>query len=161
MKFRTLLAATAILTGMAGLAGAQSLEDIIKLRQALMNSNEAATKVIVSMLRQQIPYDAAVVAAALTTVSHDNAVFPNFFPVGTETGAETEALPAVWTDMAEFQELSTRMAADAQAAATLASEAGAAVGERGSPEQTAFLAAFKTVADNCTACHEKFRVEKD
>lgn len=150
MKFRTLLAATAIFAGTAGLSGAQTVEDIIKLRQALMNSNEAAVKVIVTMLRNQIPYDAAIVAAALTTVSHDNAVFPNFFPPGTETGAETEARPEIWANMDEFRTLSEKMATDAQAAADVAG------GDR-----QAFLAAFKVVSDNCNACHEKFRVEKE
>lgn len=148
MKFRTLLAAAALFAGTASLAGAQ--EDIIHLRQALMNSNQEATKVIVAMLRNQIPFDAAIVSAALTTISHETEVFPTFFPPGTETGAETEAKPEIWANMADFQAQAAKMTTDAAAAAA------AAGGDR-----QAFLAAFKTVSDNCNACHEKYRVEKD
>lgn len=151
MKLKLSLAAL-LLVGTTGFASAA--DEVILLRQALMNSNQEASKVIVAMLRKQIPFDASIAAAALSTVAHDNEIFPTLFPAGTEAPTDpankTEAKPEVWSDMAGFQALSEKMAKDAAAAAA------AAAGD-----QQAFLAAFKTVSDNCNACHDKFRTEND
>ncbi len=148
MKLFRVLAAVAVAASVSTAAYAQ--EDIIKLRKQLMESNGQAVKLIVSMLRNQVPYDPVIVSAALSTVSHDNSVFFHLFPAGSETGFETLAKPELFADMAGFTALSEKMAADAAAAAE------AAAGDR-----QAFIAAFKTVSDGCNACHEKYRFEEE
>lgn len=151
MKLKLSLAAL-LLAGSTGFASAA--DEIILLRQALMNANQESAKTIVAMLRRQIPFDAAIAAAALSTVAHDSEVLPTFFPAGTEAATDpankSEARPEVWSDMDGFRALADKMAKDAAAAAA------AAAGD-----QQAFLAAFKTVSDNCNACHEKYRIESD
>lgn len=147
MKVVKVLAALAVVAGVSTAVSAQ--EDVIKFRQNIMEANGQAAKLIVAMLRNQIPYDATIVAAAMSTISHDNAIFPKLFPAGSETGFETEAKPEIWANMADFDALSQKMAADATAAEA------AAGGDR-----NAFLAAFKVVTDNCNACHEKYRTEE-
>jgi uncharacterized repeat protein (TIGR01451 family) len=87
MKLKLLFAAM-LLAGSTGLASAA--DEVIHLRQALMESNQEAAKLIVAMLRKQVPYDAAIAAAALTTVAHDNDLFPAFFPVGTENATDPD-----------------------------------------------------------------------
>ena len=165
MRFKGMLAAAALATGMAGIASAQDappLANIIEMRQRIMLANEQSAAVIVAMLRNQIPYDATIVANLLSTIAHDNSIFPSLMVPGTETGTgigrpdsnipprPTEVAPTLWANMADFQALSLKMAADAEAAAA------AAAGDR-----NAFLAHFKTITDNCTACHEKYRIDED
>jgi cytochrome c556 len=119
--------------------------DIIKMRQRLMDSNGQAAKVAVSMLRGDLPFDAAVAAAVVTSISHDNAVIPDLFPDGSDKG-DTKAGPDVWKDKAGFKALSFKMRDDAAAAATAAAKG-----------KDAFAEAFKAVGANCQACHEKYR----
>src|SRR5262245_10991742 len=120
-------------------------EDIIKMRQRLMDSNGQAAKVAVSMIRGDLPFDAAVAAAVVTSISHDNAVIPDLFPDGSDKG-DTKAGPEIWKDKAGFKALSYKMRDDALAAAAAAAKG-----------KDAFAEAFKTVGANCQACHEKYR----
>ncbi len=163
MKLKTMLAAAAIAasaTTAIGVASAQdqavTLSDVIEMRQRVMMANEQAARIIVGMLRNQIPFEATVVASLMSTIGHDNAIFPSLLIAGTETGSgtftqrATEVAPAVWTDLAGFVDLSQKMV-DATTAA-----GAAAAGDR-----TAFITAFRAVSDGCTACHEKYRVEKE
>src|SRR5687767_10947622 len=106
MKIKLGLAVLLVATGAAaGLAVANP--DIIVLRQQIMKTNGQAAKVAVGMIRGDIPFDAAVAAAAAESIAHDNAVFPHLFPAGSETG-ETKAGEAIWSDAAGFQAASAK-----------------------------------------------------
>lgn len=72
---------------------------------------------------------------------------PTVFPVGTETGHDTKALPAVWSDHPVFE---TRAAALATEAAKLSTVA--ATGDK-----AAFADQYKTTGAACGACHREFR----
>lgn len=144
MKVKLGLAVLLIATGAAvGLAVAQP--DIIVLRQQLMKTNGQAAKVAVGMIRGDIPFDATVAAAAAASIAHDNTVFPELFPAGSETG-ETKAGEAIWSDVAGFKAASAKVVTDANAAAAAAAQG-----------KDAFAAAFGAVGQDCQACHEKYR----
>ena len=143
MRMKLALAVLVLATGSAAIAVAQ--EDIIKLRQRLMDTNGQAAKVSVGMIRGDIPFDPVVAAAAAMSIAHDNEVYPAFFPAGSDTG-DTKAAAAIWTDMQGFKALSEKMVTDATAAAKAAAEG-----------KDAFAKAFQTVGGNCQACHEKYR----
>ena len=119
--------------------------DIIKMRQRLMDSNGQAAKVAVSMIRGELPFDANVAAAVAMSIGHDNAVFFDLFPAGTDKG-DTKAGPAAFSDQAGLKELSLKMTKDAEAAAGAAAKG-----------KDAFAEAFKAVGANCQSCHEKYR----
>ena len=120
-------------------------DDIIKMRQRLMDSNGQAAKVAVSMIRGELPFDATIAAAVANSISHDNAVVFDLFPDGSDKG-ETKAGPAIWSDKAGFKALSLKMVTDAKAAADAAAKG-----------KDAFVEAFTAVGQNCQACHEKYR----
>jgi cytochrome c556 len=69
------------------------------------------------------------------------------YPVGTETGGETKALPAIWTNRAGFDE------ANANNVAAIDKLLAAAK----SGDTAAFTTQFGAVGATCGACHRNFR----
>jgi cytochrome c556 len=145
MKIRFGLAVALFSVVAAGFAYGDINEDVIKMRQRLMDANGAAARIAVTMAKGDAPFDAVIAAAAMLSISHDNDVLPNLFPAGTETG-ETKAGPAIWSDNAAFKALSAKMVVDAKAAAEAAAQG-----------LEAFKKAMGPVGANCQACHEKYR----
>ena len=76
-------------------------------------------------------------------------VIPTLFPKGTETGGNTKALPAIWSDPTGFQK---DAAALVEASNKLATDAKA-----GDAELVA--ADTKTMGDQCSACHKSYRAK--
>ena len=76
-------------------------------------------------------------------------VFPTLFPKGTETGHDTKALPAIWSDNAGF----LKAAADFSAAAGKLAEIAKAGDADGIGAQV------KAVGDACGACHRTYRAK--
>jgi cytochrome c556 len=143
------MAVVTVATATASLAFAQ--EDVIKLRQRLMDVNGQAAGVAIGMIRGQIPFDPVIAAAAAKSIAADNAALPDLFPAGSDKGegdTETKAAPAIWIDNADFRALSAKMVADANAAAGAAAEG-----------QDAFAAAFEAIGQNCSACHKTYRLK--
>ena len=75
--------------------------------------------------------------------------FPALFPKGTETGHDTKALPAIWSDNAGF----LKAAADFSAAAGKLAEIAKAGDADGIGAQV------KAVGDACGACHRTYRAK--
>jgi cytochrome c556 len=73
--------------------------------------------------------------------------FPSQFPPGSDTGHNTKALPAVWSDAAGFQKAADTMVEAADKLSQLA-KAGDAEG---------VAAQVKVVGDACGACHRTYR----
>jgi cytochrome c556 len=76
-------------------------------------------------------------------------VFPTLFPTGTDTGGNTKALPAVWSDRAGFEKADANFVEAAQKLADLA-KAG---------DADAFAAQVKVVGEACGACHKDYRAK--
>ncbi len=145
MKIKLGLAVAAIVIGATSVAYGDINEDIIKMRQRLMDANGQAARIAVTMARGDAPFDPAVAEAVLSSIAHDNTVFPMLFPDGTQSG-ETKAGDAIWSDADGFKALSAKMVKDATAAAEAAGKG-----------LDAFKAALGPVAKNCQSCHEKYR----
>jgi cytochrome c556 len=75
--------------------------------------------------------------------------FPTQFPKGSDQGHNTKALPAVWTETAEFQTDADNLAKEATKLAELA-KAG---------DTEAVAAQVKVVGDACATCHKTFRAK--
>ena len=73
--------------------------------------------------------------------------FPSQFPPGSDTGHNTKALPAVWSDPAGFRKAADTLADAADKLAQLA-KAGDADG---------VASQVKVVGDACGACHKTYR----
>ena len=139
--------AAAILALGVSVALAASGADAIKARRTLMKENGEATKAVVAMLKGA-PFDLAAVQKALKTYDNAAEKMPALFPPDSQTG-DTHALPAIWTDTADFDARFKKLGADSTAA--LASITDAA----------SFKSEIMTVLKNCQGCHEKYRAKEE
>lgn len=147
MKFRILLCAAALAVTGATYAGAADEPQVV--RQEMMKKVGGAVGAMAKMVKNEAPYDAAAVLANLKVISDTMTVFPDQFPAGSETGMESEAAPAIWTNMDDFKAKAAKLKADADAAIAAAPADAAALG-----------ALFGPMTQNCGACHETYRLKK-
>ena len=120
-----------------------------ELRQAAMKKVGGAIGLLSTMAKGDAPFDAAAAQGAFATMNSVAKEYVSFFPVGSETGFETEASPAIWEKMDEFKAKVAKFEADTGAAAAMTFADAGAVG-----------AAIGPVAENCGACHLAFRIKK-
>lgn len=133
-----------VLGGCATAAAAQNIE-VITARQEIYKGFGRATKPVGQMLKGDIPFDAAVVKATLTTISDGAKKLPALFPDDSKTGHETEAKPEIWAHKDDFNARFTKLGADADAAmASITDEA-------------SFKAAMPKLLGNCGGCHKEYR----
>ena len=130
----------------AGTAGAAGY-DPIETRQAgqdLLLGSFSGIKVVVATKGdvKTLEQPAKAIARWITQ-------FPTQFPKGSDQGHDTKALPAVWSEPAEFQTDANNLAAAATKLAELA--------KAGDSEGVA--AQVKVVGDACATCHKTFRAK--
>ncbi len=142
----TAIAVTLLATGSVTALAA----DPIETRKAIMMSVGAAAKISGDMAKGELAFHPDVAMAALTTFAAAGRSFHTFFPAGSESGGETRAMDTVWSDNAGFVAASEKLAADASAAVATKPA-----------DVEAFRAAFAGIAQNCSACHEKYRVSRN
>jgi cytochrome c556 len=151
MSFRVQLAAVTM-TALAGIcfsplaASAQSVEETVKARTALMDSFDDASKILIVSAKAGTA-DAATAKAA-EDISAGLKKVPGLFPAGSGGDKiKSRAKPEIWADFAKFE----GYAKDADAAFTAV--AAAAKAGDGAGVTTTFA---KAVA-SCTACHRDYR----
>jgi cytochrome c556 len=118
-------------------------------RQADMKKVGGAIGLLSGMAKGEAPFDAAAAQAAFATMNTVAKEYVSFFPVGSESGFDTEASPEIWKNMDDFKAKVAKFEADTGAAAAMTFADAAAVG-----------AAIGPVAANCGACHQLYRVKK-
>jgi len=147
MKFRTLLAAAVI--GAAGFAPAIAADEPQVVRQEMMKKNGGSVGELAKMVKGEVAFDAAAALAALTSIAEVAATYGEQFPEGSETGFETEAAPAIWSDRAGFDAAVAKFKTDADAAVAAAPA-----------DLDGLKAVFGPLTQNCGACHETYRLKK-
>lgn len=138
--------AASCLAGLARAADAPSGLDIIATRQA----GQALIGGTFIGLLQAVKQNAADVkpfANAALAIAKWEPQFRTMFPPGTEHGENTRALPAIWTNRAEFDKDSEQLAEEATKLSKIAQ----------SGDREAFAAQVKVLGDACSACHKQFR----
>lgn len=151
-KAKILIATTVIATMLSGTAMAQNAfndaDKAVEYRQkafSIMQNNFAAMG---DMVRGDAPFDAEIFAnraqdfAALTTIP-----WAAFNTTGANPGKNSDALPKIWTNWADFTERAEKLQADAK---TLAEVAAAGV-------EADTRRAFMSAARNCKACHDQYK----
>lgn len=138
----TVALATGMITAFAAsMAIAQA--DVVKERQALLKQFGDATKPVGGMLRGGVPFDLAQVQAALDLYVKNAKELPALFPEG--SGPGSDALPAIWTNKADFDARFAKFGSDAAAARAAITD------------EASFKANFPGVIRNCGACHDSYR----
>lgn len=124
----------------------QAADDPIATRQQLMKNVGSATRALGEMVRGKAEYNAATAEQAMRSIAASSAAFKHYFPEGSETGGDTEALLAIWEKNDEFVAINDKMMN-----AAFAGVAGAKT------DLDSLKAAFGPVVQNCKSCHEGFR----
>jgi cytochrome c556 len=138
------IAGFALVLGAAGMAMAAA--DLGAQREADMKAVGGAVKAASAYVQGNTPFDAAAAKAEMEKVAAAATNFPTLFPAGSET-VDKKASPAIWQNKADFEAHAAKLAKDATAAAAAADQGA-----------DAFKIAFGTVASNCKACHQSYRL---
>ena len=123
--------------------GAQSVEDIIKGRKAMFSENYQNAKRI-SILLKSGKIDEA--KPLMEKISKNYIKLLDYFPENTKEGFKTEALPSIWENKKEFNDLMKKASDDM---VKLAEAIDTAEDLRAIQK--------KLMWSNCSACHSKFR----
>ena len=123
--------------------GAQSIEDIIKGRKAMFSENYQNAKKI-SILLKSGKIDEA--KPLMEKISKNYTKLLDYFPDNTQEGFKTEALPSIWENKKEFNDLMKKASDDM---IKLAKAIDTAEDLRAIQK--------KLMWSNCSACHSKFR----
>ena len=140
----------AIVSCGAAVAWAATPEEVVKQREAAMDTFGDQAKILVGFVRDGKGSidDVKAAAGKMQEVSSNLLAL---FPEGTAVGVgKSAAKPEVWTNWADFQ-TKVKGNQDAVAALNAAAQAG---------DADKVKAAFATVGQSCGACHETYRVKK-
>ena len=143
---RILLAVLVVALG-ASAAAAQSCDDTIKNRQALMKHSGDMAKLGASMIRGDTPFDMAKANQILDAFADKAAKLPTLLPDCYKTGGDTHAAPAVWSKPDDFKAVIAKFAEDVNAAKANVKDA------------DTFKASFQAVGKDCSGCHEIYRTK--
>lgn len=135
-----------------GAVAATEEPPVIDERQANYKGISDSFKVIRTELESDAP-DFASIEASATDINERAQLISGYFPQGTsvDDGFDTEALPTIWEQPAEFENATQNFVEASATMVALASQGdagviGAQVGELGG---------------TCKACHDKFRLKTD
>ncbi len=148
MRFTTAFAIAAVTAIAFGATAVVAQQDPIAARKAIMKANGASAGAIGKMVKGEAPFDLAVAKKAFATFADAAAKMPDLFPANSKTGGDTEALPKIWEDMADFKAKFVKFGADSK-------DAEAAVKDLDS-----LKVVLGVVGKNCGGCHQTYRVKK-
>ena len=120
-----------------------SVEEIIKGRKALFSKNYSTAK-RVQTFASKGEFDKA--KTLMLEMSENYKTLIEYFPDNTEAGFKTEALPSIWENKKEFNNLMKKSSDDMIKLASLFEDA---------DDVRAILT--QMMWSNCKACHSKFR----
>lgn len=140
------LAAVAIVSAAPAMAQFQKPEDAIKYRKAAFTVTAAHFSRIGAMANGRVPFDAKVAAENAALVETMSKLPWDAFGPGTDKG-DTRALPAIWTEQAQFKAGADKFQAEA-AKLNAAAKTG---------NLDAIKTAFGAVGQTCKACHDSYR----
>ncbi len=124
-------------------------EDVIAYRQAVLKTVFWNFMSMGQMVKGSKPWDAAEFKRRSLAVSFMALQMDEGFPAGSDKGAVTDALPAIWENRADF---------DAKLREFQRTSNALRVAANGGDVETV-KAAFGKVRNSCMACHEKYRAD--
>ena len=149
MKVFASIAAAALFTSLSApaLAQFQKPEDAVKYRKAALTVMGTHFGRIGAMANGRVPFDAKAAQENADVVAEMAKLPWAGFGAGTDKGAPTKALPAVWAEQAKFKDHSDKLQAEATKLAAAA--------KTGNLDNV--KTAFGATAGTCKACHDNFR----
>ena len=124
-------------------ANAQTVEEIIKGRKALFSKNYSTAK-RVQALASKGEFDKA--KSLMIEMSENYKTLIEYFPDNTKEGFKTEALPLIWENKKEFNDLMKKSSDDMIKLTSLIEDSEDIKGTL-----------TQMMWSNCKACHSRFR----
>lgn len=149
MRHRLAVAALALALPGAALAEAVRADIAIPYRQGVFRMVLWNFSPMNQMVRGQQPFDAAEFARRAERVAWLSGQIEEGFPPGSDTGAMTESLPAIWENWDDF----SAKLGDFRREAGELSEIAKGGDEAAMREQ------FAAVAGTCKACHDEYKAD--
>ena len=122
-----------------------SIEEIIKGRKALFSKNYSIAKKVQIMASKE---DFEKAKSLMLEMSENYKILIDYFPENTKEGFKTEALPIIWEEKENFNNLMTKASTDMIELAKIIEN---------SDDIKGTLTKF--MWSNCKACHSKYRGE--
>ena len=122
-----------------------SVEEIIKGRKALFSKNYSTAK-RVQTLSEKGDFEKA--KSLMLEMSENYKILIDYFPENTKEGFKTEALPIIWEEKENFNNLMTKASTDMIELTKIIED---------SDDIRGTLTKF--MWSNCKACHSKYRAE--
>ena len=120
-----------------------SVEELIKGRKALFSKNYSTAKKV-QILTSKGDFEKA--KSLMMEMSENYKSLLEYFPENSKEGFKTEALPAIWENKEEFNNLMTKSSNDMIQLTKIIENSNDVKGTLG-----------KLMWSNCKACHSKFR----
>lgn len=139
----------ALLTATCAFAQDIPPDKVIRYRQGVYTMIGWNFGPMAAMVKGQVPFDAAAFSKRAERVAWLAQQVEEGFPPGSDTGATTDAKPAIWADFADFQAKLADLQRESQALAATA-KAG---------DEAATKAQFIKAAGTCKACHDLYRAD--
>lgn len=129
---------------------ANAQQDIVDARQQGFKDMGAAMKTLRDQLKSDKTDTAAITIAAEQLSQLANKV-PEWFPAGSglAAGLETDARDYIWENKAKFDEISKALIVASRELVPLAKSA----------DKSALQKKLGVIRDNCSSCHDSFRVD--
>ena len=124
-------------------ANAETVEEIIKGRKALFSKNYSTAK-RVQALASKGEFDKA--KSLMIKMSENYKTLIEYFPDNSKEGFKTEALPLIWENKKEFNDLMKKSSDDMIKLTSLIEDA-----------EDIKVTLTQMMWSNCKACHSKFR----
>ena len=122
-----------------------SVEEIIKGRKALFSKNYSTAKKVQTFASKG---DFEKAKSLMLEMSQNYKILIDYFPENTKEGFKTEALPIIWEDKENFNNLMTKASTDMIELTQIIED---------SDDIRGTLTKF--IWSNCKACHSKYRAE--
>ena len=124
-----------------------SPDDIVSIRKSMMDLQQGVLGAMKAGVEQKA--DVKPFSDGAKGLASSAKVIPSMFPPGTEKANGTKALPAIWSDKADFEAKSKALQEAAEKLVTLA-EANDTAG---------FATQFTVVGRSCGACHRQYKAK--
>lgn len=121
---------------------------VIDERQSHLEAMGKAVKQPGAAFRDDEMFDLAKVQSALRLIEEKTALLPTLFPDDSKTG-ETEALPKIWDNKADFEGRFKKLHEASRAA------------QASITDEASFRTQWKEFMGNCGGCHKKYRKPKE
>ena len=143
LKFKYILFISIFVTLSLPANSEQSVEEIIKARKALFSKNYSTAKKV-QTLSSKGEFEKA--KSLMIEMSENYKTLIEYFPDNTKEGFKTEALPSIWENKDEFNDLMKKSSNDMIKLASIIENTHDVKASLG-----------KLMWGNCKACHSKFR----